>query len=366
MSKCKYCGLSAGLFSHAHKECEEKHKQGIADLLAYIHSFFCNTDTIGNVILKIRQLRTDNYLNQDDIDQCCRLGIRHFTDSIHLPITKLHLQKIDEFIHNIGISQTTLNKDGDIDKLGTRLYQGVLMSYFAEKQPMAKVAKRTQIVSRLLPITSSMKEDAGLAVLDKAATKFLNDGLISGSEQAMLDDFSNYLNLPTNNLPTRYQGSSIEKIKQAEILRQLQNGITPIARPCNLPIILSQGEQVIWTYDNVVMYQEKITREWVGRHSGISYRITKGVYYRTGGSKGHPVERSSMENMGVGMLILTNKNICFHTNSRSVKIPYKKLAGMTPYSDGIEIHQDGAKAQRQVFQGFDSWFMMNLLSCINV
>lgn len=130
--------------------------------------------------------------------------------------------KIDEFIHNIGISQTTLNKDGDIDKLGIRLYQGVLMSYFVEKQPMAKVAKRTQIISGLLPITSSMKEDAGLAVLDKAATKFLNDGLISDNEQAMLDDFSNYLNLPTNNLPTRYQGSSIEKIKQSEILRQLQ------------------------------------------------------------------------------------------------------------------------------------------------
>lgn len=366
MSKCKYCGLSAGLFSHAHKECEEKHKQGVAELLAYIHSYFCSTDIIGNVILKINQLRTENYLNQEDIVQCCRQGIRHFTDSIRLPITKFHLQKIDEFIHNIGISQTTLNKDGDIDKLGIRLYQGVLMSYFVEKQPMAKVAKRTQIISGLLPITSSMKEDAGLAVLDKAATKFLNDGLISDNEQAMLDDFSNYLNLPTNNLPTRYQGSSIEKIKQSEILRQFQNGIIPTARYCNLPIILSQGEQVIWTYDNVTMYQEKITREWVGRHSGMSFRIMKGVYYRTGGSKGHPVERSSMENMGVGMLILTNKNICFHASSRSVKIPYKKLAGMTPYSDGIEIHQDGSKAQRQVFQGFDSWFMMNLLSCINL
>ena len=62
MSKCKYCGLSAGLFSHAHKECEEKHKQGVAELLAYIHSYFCSTDIIGNVILKINQLRTENYL----------------------------------------------------------------------------------------------------------------------------------------------------------------------------------------------------------------------------------------------------------------------------------------------------------------
>lgn len=50
----------------------------------------------------------------------------------------------------------------------------------------------------------------------------------------------------------------------------------------------------------------------------------------------------------------------FHKNT------LQKIAGMTPYSDGIEIHQDGTKAQRQVFQGFDSWFMMNLLSNINI
>lgn len=50
----------------------------------------------------------------------------------------------------------------------------------------------------------------------------------------------------------------------------------------------------------------------------------------------------------------------FHKNT------LQKIAGMTPYSDGIEIHQDSTKAQRQVFQGFDSWFMMNLLSNINI
>lgn len=38
--KCKYCGLKAGFFSNVHKECEEKHKQGIAELFACIRSFF--------------------------------------------------------------------------------------------------------------------------------------------------------------------------------------------------------------------------------------------------------------------------------------------------------------------------------------
>ena len=32
MGQCKYCGEDAGFFSHVHKECEEKHKQGVMAL----------------------------------------------------------------------------------------------------------------------------------------------------------------------------------------------------------------------------------------------------------------------------------------------------------------------------------------------
>lgn len=364
--KCKYCGLKAGFFSNVHKECEEKHKQGIAELFACIHSYFIGNDNISIVTNKIQSGKRDNFLSEEDIISCCQRGLSTFTDTIHLPITKFHLQKTDEFLNSIGISKASLNKDGQLDKLGSRLYQGVLMSYFVERLPLNKIEKRTQLVLSLIPLTNDLKEKVGLSVLDKAAGKFLEDGLISNDEQIQLDDFSHSLQLPTNNLPVEYTGSNIEKIHQAEILRRLQSGLPLKQNIINIPIMLTQGEFVIWTYNNICMYQEKITREWVGRHGGMSFRIMKGVYYRTGSSKGHPVERSSMENMGTGILILTNKNICFHTSNRSIKIPYKKIVGMTPYSDGIEIHQDGTKAQRQVFQGFDSWFMMNLLSNINI
>lgn len=56
MGKCKYCGLSAGIFSHAHKECEEKHKQGIAEFLAYLNSYFNGTDSMSCVLSKIKNV----------------------------------------------------------------------------------------------------------------------------------------------------------------------------------------------------------------------------------------------------------------------------------------------------------------------
>ncbi|MGM9776966.1 MAG: hypothetical protein ACI3ZD_01325 [Prevotella sp.] len=363
--KCKYCGLEAGLFSRAHKVCKEKYQQGIDELLDGLHAYFMGRMSITNILNIINIAKNNHYLSQRNVENCCRKGICRFANTLRLPITKQHIQLVDLFLHNIGIPLTVLNMEGELDRLGKCLYQGVLMSYFVDNEVLSKVEKRAHVVESLLPLTYSAKQIAGLEVLDKAVQMYLDNGLISDSEQIKLDVFTQGFHLPVDNLPAQFEGKSIEKMQQSVILRDLQNGVLPTGQVCVLPVILSRGENVIWSYDQVTMYQEQIIREWVGRHSGFSFRVMKGVYYRTGGSKGHSVERSSMENMGRGTLILTNKNIFFHSSMLSVRIPYKKLIGMTPYSDGIELHQEGTKAKRLVFLGFDSWFMMNVLSLVN-
>ena len=82
MGKCKYCGQNAGFFSHAHKECEEKHKQGFAELLAYLNAYFNGTSSISSVLSKIKTLQTDNYLSQEDIENCCSQAIKHYADIV--------------------------------------------------------------------------------------------------------------------------------------------------------------------------------------------------------------------------------------------------------------------------------------------
>ncbi len=366
MGKCSYCGLSAGLFSHAHAECEEKYKKGLAELLSCLSSYFRGEVSIDCVHALVRTLQSNNFLKQEDVETVCGQAVNLYADALRLPITKEHLMKVDHFLNNIGVSRTSLNKNGALDRLGTRFYQGTLMSYFVENESIDIIEKRLRIVTGLLPLSGSQKEVAGLSALDKAAHKYLADGLITESEQARLDSFSNALRLPVNNLPAAFKGSAVEKIQQSAILQKMKSGHKPPQLSCSLPILLASGEYVVWQYPDVTMCQEKITKEWVGRSRGVSVKVFKGVYYRIGGSKGRPVEHSSMEYMGTGTLVLTNKNIIFYASQRSSKVPYKKLIGVTPYSDGIELHKDGANAKRQVFQGFDSWFMMNFLSSINI
>lgn len=207
-------------------------------------------------------------------------------------------------------------------------------------------------------------EDAYLYVLNKAAMNFLKNGFLSDDEQQKIDEYVKYLALPVNNLPAQYQNSEISKLGQVSILKNVQRGIIPRANMV-APIILGKNETILWTYNGVNLYQEKITKEWVGRSGGFSFRIIKDVYYRTGSMKGHPVEHSSMEFNGTGSLYVTNKNLIFYSQQKSVKVPFNKIVGITPYSDGIEVHKDGANQKRMTMQGFDPWFLMNLLSLIS-
>ena len=67
------------------------------------------------------------------------------------------------------------------------------------------------------------------------------------------------------------------------------------------------------------------------------------------------------------MIIIEEKksNKLPNITSLFVKVPFNKIIGIAPYSDGIEVHKDGANQNRMAMQGFDPWFLMNVLAQIN-
>ena len=310
MGKCKYCGQSAGFFSRSHKECEEKHSRGIEGMTHLMRRYFNGTVSAVDLGAKISRNKTSYFLTEDDIVASVDTAIGEFTDTLRRPFNSDTLPKIKGFITNIGLPYATLNKNGSLDRLSLKLFQGYVVDYFAKGVPLSQISISTDSVTSVLPL-SQQKRDEGY------------------------------------------------------VSKDLQRGILP-QKPLTVPVMLSRDEAPLWIYDNVTMLQEKITREYVGGSRGMSYRICKGLTYRTGSFKGHPVERSFMDTIGVGQLVITNKNLFFHCPTASVKIPYKKLVGVTPYADGLEVHKEEAKPKRTVFQGFDAWFVMNVLNQVNI
>lgn len=363
MGNCKYCGQSAGLFSHSHRECEQKHASGYSDFESVCRRYFNGTAMVFDVQSSRNSLSSTMYLSDADVAEIADKVLREYTDSIRRPFKPSHLKMVDDFINAVGVAYANVNSKGAVDAFTQKLLKGFMVEYFTDTLTLPEAQARCQRVISTLPISQQGANEAYYYVLNRAAHNFLNDGMLSDDEQKKIDRYVNTLALPLNNLPASLQESEIEKLGQAAVLKNLQRGVLP-QKSFSAPIMLGRSETILWAFNGVTVYEEKIEREWVGRNRGMSFRVCRGVYYRTGGSKGHAVEHASMQPIGTGTLYVTNKNLIFHSMMKGMKIPYKKIIGVNPYSDGIEIHRDGATAKRLTMQGFDPWFLMNAMSMI--
>lgn len=197
---------------------------------------------------------------------------------------------------------------------------------------------------------------------DNAVEHFLSDNLLTKDEENRIKSFKDYFNLSQQDLNLN---GSYEKIVQSSILREITNGNIPEnafrVESDFIPFSLNKNEKLIWVFQNVDYYEEAISRTYEGRSSGVSIRVAKGLYYRTGSFKGHPVETQYLKYIGGGLLGFTDKNIYFYSNSKSFKIPYLKIVSTMPYEDGIKLQKDGVTAKPQIFSNVSGWFSYNLI-----
>lgn len=364
MAVCKYCGKSAGIFSSIHEECEDKHNQGLVILEGALRSYWGNTTQIGELVKVASNVNQMYYVSSDDIASLSAKCIDEWTDTIHWPFHSTQLAKVKEFLANVGISYQAINTSGSLDRLCQKMLRGFMAEYFTNQKTLQRSLQISQQVKSVLPISSKLEQDAYYEMLGQASKNYLKNGTMTQAEQQKVDEYVSTLGLSLINLPPSLQGTQVEELGQASILNDLQTGNQP-RYSINAPIILAKGENALWCYNHVTMYQEKIRREYVGNMGGFTFTITKGVRYRTGGFRGHPVETSYMENMGLGSLYVTNKNIIFMGQTRSIKVPYNKIIGINPYSDGMEVQRDGNNVKRLAFQGFDCSFILNVINLIN-
>lgn len=364
MGTCKYCGKNAGLFSHAHKECEEKHKQGVSSLETAMRSYLMNSLDIRSLASQIQGVKNNNFITEPDIAISAAKCIDEYTERIHWPFQHKQLLQVQSFMNCIGVPYNTVNVNGSLDRLAMKMIRGFMAEYFTGQKPLQRSVQISHQITTALPISSDKEQEAYYDMLEQASRNFTKDGSLTTSEQQKIDEYVNTLRLSLTQLPAKYQNSDIQMLGQTKILTDLQQGRLP-QTGIQAPIILTKDEVALWCYPAVTMYQEKTRREYVGRTGGYSFRIMKGVTYRTGGFRGHPVEHSYMDNMGIGSLYITNKNIIYMGQERSIKVPYKKIIGIQPYSDGMEVQRDGANVKRLIFQGFDCSFVLNVINVIN-
>lgn len=189
----------------------------------------------------------------------------------------------------------------------------------------------------------------------------LDDDHLSAGEEELISD---WVNAFSDRHPDLSQHPAVERLVKASLVRKLQAGepVTGRIEVQGLPFLFQKSEELVWTFSPTQFYQNTTRTEYVGGSHGISVRLTKGVYYRTGSFRGRPVKVDELTLQGTGMLAITTKHLYFWSPNTAFKVPFSKLISLETFEDGIRIQRDGTTTKPQTFSGIDGWFAANLIS----
>ena len=196
---------------------------------------------------------------------------------------------------------------------------------------------------------------------EKAVEKFLEDGVLSPEEEDYASEFIGHFSLSQEDLSIN---DSFNRVVKGSILREVMNGNIPEGKvqiDGALTFNLQKSEIIVWLFNDVDFFEQTTRTEFRGGSQGVSIKVAKGVYYRTGAFRGHPVKTEEMVYKGSGPMLITNKHIYFG-GPKAFRTRFDKIVSFNPYEDGIGIQKDGVTAKPQVFKNLDGWFCYNLLS----
>ena len=148
--------------------------------------------------------------------------------------------------------------------------------------------------------------------------------------------------------------------RQRKVLAILRQGKMPDesirSSDAPVPFKLQRNERLIFVQEKVGYAEIRVRRQVVGRSSGVSVRVMRGVSVRSGESVGTPVETDIFTPRGAGIFAISTKHIFFNGH-RSFRIPLGKVVSAQRTTDDwatVEIVRDRASSLPEYF-GIHNW-----------
>ena len=139
---------------------------------------------------------------------------------------------------------------------------------------------------------------------------------------------------------------SIQAFKIARLVRDLLEGTpNPVISADEYGVMLSRNEIPVWAESNVEISVPKTVRQYHAGNRGVSIKIAKGVYYRTGGTRGYSESRQIQASEGRGFILATNHNLFISSAQTTRKISLDKVINVVPYRNGIDLNYEGGRGK---------------------
>ncbi len=234
-------------------------------------------------------------------------------------------------------------------------------NFESQKNNLSNLKNKVDDIAKSSFINNKNLKSLIISGWEKAVEKAFENNLLTEEEENSLENIIDLFSLSKEELD---KNGSFTKLVQGSVLRDIMEGKIPERMQVQgvLPFNLQKTEKLVWVFQNVDYYEEKTRTRYVGGTRGVSIRVAKGLYFRTGGFRGERVQTSQTVHADTGLLGITNKHIYFAGSIKRFRIKYDKIVTFEPYSDGIGIQKDNATAKPQLFITGDGWFIYNLVT----
>ena len=264
-------------------------------------------------------------------------------------------------------------------------FPGFFVKYLASPMPPDKFRALAEEVA------------AGAYIRGDEFTKVCADGITAMIEVATTggelkpDDAAHIATLAnTFGIDLHGLDSAGSRLAKASVLRALKGGKLPADAGLEGPTMLNLGrdESVVWVFSKVACYslaradKPATHSQHVGR-SGLTMRMngvkaiaaepTSGAGFagetktKAGGrgtrTREQPAQALALD--GIGDLVLTNKHLCFLSDSTALKIPLEAIVAVVPHADGLRVMRDERSGRPQTFVVDDPSFAATAITLLN-
>lgn len=389
MGDCRYCGEPAGWLRRSHRQCRELHDAGVEQIANAMGAVGLDTREAGEQIAGIakhHRVRGEAFTKALSggwarcIEQAlARDGVTR-ADETRLDALLAHFGAARAEIDNGGLwAQVEARRRREAEARVARLVSEGMHAVStpaaggrgtgaapAGQRTLEAIEAEMESSARDASIPAAELRALVVAGIEAEMDKVLDDGLLSADEEQAIESLAQHFDIGAAELD---RNGARTRLMHAGVLRDLSEGILPQRLAydrLDLPFRFMKSETLVWLFKNVDYYTVRTRREIQGRTAGVSVRVARGVYFRTGGFKGRPVEYEESVHEDTGLLGVTTKHIYFAGSSKRFRIRHERIVSIEPYTDGIGIQRDAVRAKPETFRIGDGWFAYNLLKNIEV
>lgn len=188
------------------------------------------------------------------------------------------------------------------------------------------------------------------AVLSDLLNKHATDGVYES--EAVIHKVSNIFDAYEHGDDSKRDKKLLEKVVNInETSKYIYNDLSQLAT--KIDGLKLQRDEFCFLVTPAIWKEEKTQTKRVNYGGvGLSLKVVKGVYVRTGTMGVQPVKESYLQEIIKGNMYITNKRIIFESNTGIKAIEIKKIMKVDTFKDAIAIHK-GTVSPALIFTEFN-------------